>query len=56
MPLTTLATTTVAPVGLPALLRRLYRTLATVRRIDDDARVLERKGTVINTICTASAV
>lgn len=44
MPLTTLATTTVAPVGLPALLRRLYRTLATVRRIDDGARALERKG------------
>lgn len=44
MPLTTLATVTVAPVGLPALLRRLYRTLATVRRIDDGARALGRKG------------
>lgn len=44
MPLTTLETVTVAPVGLPALLRRLYRTLATVRRIDAGAQVLERRG------------
>ncbi|MFF2052886.1 thiamine pyrophosphate-dependent enzyme [Leifsonia sp. NPDC058194] len=44
MPLTTLETVTVAPVGLPALLRRLYRTMATVRRIDAGARALERRG------------
>ncbi|GIT80963.1 hypothetical protein LLS1_26320 [Leifsonia sp. LS1] len=44
MPLTTLETVTVAPSGLPALLRRLYRTLATVRRIDAGARDLERRG------------
>lgn len=44
MPLTALETSTVAPVGLPALLRRLYRTLATVRRIDGGARALERRG------------
>ncbi|MFK3671735.1 thiamine pyrophosphate-dependent enzyme [Leifsonia aquatica] len=44
MPLTTLETVTVAPVGLPALLRRLYRTLATVRRIDGGARAMEHRG------------
>lgn len=44
MPLTALDTVTVAPTGLPALLRRLYRTMATVRRIDGGGRALERRG------------
>lgn len=41
MPSTTLDTVTVAPAGPPALLRRLYRTMATVRRIDGRGRALD---------------
>jgi 2-oxoisovalerate dehydrogenase E1 component alpha subunit len=58
MPPTTLETVTVAPAALPALLRRLYRTMATVRRIDAGARDQERRGALpgLRTVAGREAV